>query len=109
MSERKERNTTGLRVWTGCHNAAERVVRRPELTCNSASVKSEAWIVLPAAIPVFPEFMPPIRTTIHAEKYEGRYRVFYIVEVADKESGSTRRIVVREDEAFEVDAPEVGA
>lgn len=77
-------------------------------TCDS-SKRSEAWVIMPKPIPVYPHLMPPIGEPIPVEKCEGRYLLFFIAEVEDREDGRVKKIIIREGEAYEVDAPEVGA
>lgn len=77
-------------------------------TCDS-SKRSKAWVIMPKPIPVYQRLMPPIGEPIPVEKCEGRYLLFFIATVEDPEDGRMKKIVIREDEAYEVNAPEVGA
>lgn len=108
MSEKKKPRKANIRVRTVYSSTQNRTLRRPELTNNSSCLKTTAWVVMPKPIPVYQHLMPPIGTPIPVEKCEGRYLLFFIAEVEDRKEGGRKKIIIREGEAYEVDAPEVG-
>lgn len=109
MSEKKKPRKANIQVRTVFAATNNRTLRNPELGTRSPCRKSKAWVIMPKPIPVYPHLMPPIGKSIPVEKCEGRYLLFFIAKVEDRKDGRMKKIIIRENEAYEVDAPEVGA